>query len=162
MVTSKIRLIKVRIISQREDIMKSFIASDYGRIIVIHLEKGEKVLESIENKISQLYIKNAVVLSAIGSLRKLSYHIITSTEAASSDEYLTIEKPLELSSIQGLILDGKPHFHVVCSSPDSVYTGHLEYESEVQYLVEISIMEVKDMELTRKLDENGISYIDKK
>lgn len=140
--------------------MRTFTASNYGRMIVIHLGKGEKVLESIESEMKRLEVKNAVILSAIGSLRKLSYHIITSTENVSSDKYFTIEKPMELSSIQGVILDGKPHFHIICSDPEKTYTGHLENGTEVQYLVEISIMEVKDMELTRKLDEFGISYID--
>jgi uncharacterized protein len=142
--------------------MRTFTASDFGRIIVIHLGKGEKLLESIESEIKRLDIKNAVILSAIGSLRKLSYHIITSTDNVSSDKYLTIEKPMELSSMQGIILDGQPHFHLVCSDPERTYTGHLENETEVQYLVEISLMEVKDMNLIRKLDEFKISYIDKK
>lgn len=129
---------------------------------MIHLEKGEKLLESIQKKMDELEIKNGILLSAIGSMRKAALHIITNTEDQSVNEYITVEKPIELSAVQGIILDGEPHFHMVCSDPDRVYTGHLENGCEIQYLAEISIMEVKDLDLTRKFDSFGICYIDAK
>ena len=41
-----------------------------------------------------------------------------------------------------------------------MYAGHMEPGCEVQYLAELAILELKDLPLTRKLDEFGISYID--
>lgn len=65
-------------------------------------------------------------------------------------------------AVQGLIIGGVPHLHVTASDPDRAYVGHLEPESEVQYLAEICIMELKGTDLTRRKDEFGDSYIDKK
>jgi predicted DNA-binding protein with PD1-like motif len=141
--------------------MKSFLSHDYGRIIVIHLGKGELLQESIAEELKRQGIKNAVLLSCIGSLRKLSMHIITTTKDMATNEFLTLEEPIEIGTMQGLVLNGEPHFHIVCSAPGNRnFAGHLENGCEIQYLAEISLLEVKDMALTRKLDAFGIGYID--
>ena len=141
--------------------MTNFLANEYGRVIVIHLGKGELLLESIQRALEEQGIKNAVLLSAIGSLRKLSMHIIMDDKA--TNNFLVVEKPFELCSMQGLVLDGVPHFHMVCSAPgNESFCGHVEPGCEVQYLMEIALMEVRDMDLTRRRDAFGIDYIDKR
>ena len=140
--------------------MKTFTTEQFGRFVVMHLGKGERVIESVQSELNRLGIKSGVITSAIGSLRKVVFHIITNTEDNAANEFITIEEPIEVGAIQGIILDGKPHFHIVCSDTKRAYTGHLENGCEVQYLMEISIMEVKDMKLTRKPDQFKIDYID--
>ena len=141
--------------------MKSFIANEYGKIIVIHLGKGELLQESIARELDRLGVKNAILLSCIGSLRKLTLHVIADTNDLATNEFITLEEPIEIGAVQGLVLNGEPHFHIVCSAPGNRhFTGHLEDGCEVQYLAEISLLEVRDMRLTRKLDQFGIGYID--
>lgn len=142
--------------------MRTFTTHEYGRIIIIHLSKGEKVLESITKEVKRLNIQNAVILSAIGSMRKAALHIITNTNDDSVNKYMTIENPIELGAVQGVIIDGEPHLHLVCSDPERAYIGHLEEGCEVQYLAEISLMEIEGLAVTRKLDEFGIQYITEK
>lgn len=139
--------------------MRTYSTDQLGRIIIIHLSKGENILESIQTEIQRLNIKNAVLLSAIGSLRKANLHFITNTDDLAINEFITVERPIELSSAQGLIIDGEPHFHLTISEPDGMYAGHMEPGCEVQYLAEIALLELKDASLTRKTDEFGISYI---
>lgn len=139
--------------------MKSFSTNSYGRTVIIHLGKGEKILESLIEELKRLDIRYGVLVSAIGSLRKACLHVITNTEDLSVNRYITIEKPIELGAAQGLIIDGEPHFHINISEPDGVYAGHLEDGCEVQYLAEFAIMELKDLNITRKQDSFGISYI---
>lgn len=140
--------------------MKTFLTNDLGRIVIIHLEKGDCVLESVNKELERLQIKNGILLSAIGSLRKATLHYIASTEDLALNKFLTIESPIELSSAQGLIINGEPHFHLTLSDPQHVYTGHMENGCEVQYLAELAILELTDLNLTRKLNEFGISYFD--
>lgn len=142
--------------------MKTYTTNTNGKIIVIHLGEGELILESIQKELQRLNIQNGILLSAIGSLRRASLHIITNTEKHSVNKYITIEKPIELGSAQGLILNGEPHLHLVISEPDGMYAGHMEPGCEVQYLAEISILELSDDSLTRELDNFGISYITQK
>ena len=101
----------------------------------MHLGKGDKVLESIQSEMDRLGVKNAVLLSAIGSMRKLTFHVITETTDKSVDKFITIEDAIEVGAMQGLILDGEPHLHIICSDKDNnKYVGHLENGCEVQYL----------------------------
>ena len=92
--------------------MKSFTTDRYGRTIIIHLGKGEKVLESITAELKRLDVNYGILVSAIGSLRKACLHVITNTDDLSVNKYITVEKPIELGAAQGLIIDGEPHFHL--------------------------------------------------
>lgn len=139
--------------------MRTYSTDQLGRIIIIHLKKGENILESIQAEARRLNVRNAVLLSAIGSLRKANLHFITNTDDLAVNQFITIERPIELSSAQGLIIDGEPHFHLTISEPDGLYAGHMEPGCEVQYLAELALLEIKGIPLTRKTDEFGISYI---
>lgn len=139
--------------------MKSFLTNRYGRTVIIHLGKGEKILESLTEELKRLDVRYGILVSAIGSLRKACLHVITNTEDLSVNRYITLEKPIELGAAQGLIIDGEPHFHINISEPRGVYAGHLEEGCEVQYLAEFAILELEGLDITRKLDSFGISYI---
>ena len=140
--------------------MRTYTTNQYGRTVIIHLGKGEKLLESLTEEIKRLHLKNGILLSAIGSLRKASLHVITSTDDWPVNQFITVEKPIELGAAQGLIINGEPHFHLVISEENSLYAGHMEPGCEVQYLAEFAILELLDVDLTRKTDPFGISYID--
>lgn len=118
-------------------------------------------MESVQGEMDRLGVKNAVLLSAIGSLRKLTFHVITETSDKSVDKFITIENAIEVGAMQGLILDGEPHFHIICSDKDNnTHVGHLENGCEVQYLMELSLLEVNNLSIMRKKDEFNNAYID--
>ena len=71
------------------------------------------------------------------------------------DEYLDMEKPIELASLQGVVINGKPHFHMVLSDVDAAYTGHLEEGSVVLYRAEILLAEINGIHLKRIKNEVG-------
>ena len=110
--------------------MESFQANEFGRLIFLYLSKGDDLLQCIRSEIERRNLSSGMVVSAIGSLRKVVYHYIGSLEDTPRDIFRTIEGPLELASIQGLILEGTPHLHLVVSEEGSVYAGHLEERSE--------------------------------
>jgi predicted DNA-binding protein with PD1-like motif len=139
--------------------MTSFVGSKGNRIVVINLRRDEKLLEKIRTELKKLGIKNGVILSAIGSLQKAVFHRVVSTGKSPEDEFVTIERPIELASLQGLIVDGEPHFHMVVSDVGQTYTGHLEEGTTVLYLVEITIMEIEGLDLKRQKDENNIAVL---
>ncbi len=142
--------------------MNTFTTDKIGRIVVIHLKKGDDLLPSVQSELGRLGIKDGVLVSAIGSLRKASLHGIVTTEDLPTNEYYTYENPIELGNAQGLILNGEPHFHLTVTEPSGTFSGHMEPGCIVQYLAELVIIELPNLELTRKPDEFGISYISEK
>ena len=139
--------------------MISFKREGIGSLVVMNLERGDLLLESIKKELERLGIRDAVITSAIGSLSKAVLHRVTGFEPKPVDEYITIEKPMELASLQGFVLDGHPHFHMVVSDVEQAYTGHLEEGTTVLYLVEISLLEIRNAGLKRVPDELGIAKL---
>ena len=140
--------------------MRTFVGNEFGRIVVMNLERGEKLIESIKAEVDRLGIKNAVLLTCIGSLLKTELHVVTVTDEKSLDKYISLDCAIELSSMQGIVVDGQPHFHMVVSDQDKqTYTGHLEPGCVVLYLAEIVLAEIKDLNLCRKLNANGIGML---
>lgn len=137
--------------------MEYFSADGLGRTFVIRLDQGDYLLESIMVLIRKENLKDAAVVSAIGTLDKCKLHMVTTTGYPPVEHYEHWEnKPLELSSIDGVIADGKPHLHAVVSDCERAYSGHLEEGCRVLYLAEIVIAELKSTSLTRVYDDKRI------
>lgn len=137
--------------------MKYFPSNGVKRIIAVNLDRGECVLSGILRAVQEAGIKDGVVLGAIGSIQKAVFHRVIGTEPSPVDEFVTIEKPMELASVQGVIMDGQAHLHAVFSDLEQTYTGHLEPGTLVLYLVEISIAEVDGFHARRIKDELNIA-----
>ncbi len=132
---------------------------EFGRVVILNLKRGDLLLETIETELKKSGIKNALLTSAIGSMQKVVLHRVVGTGREPEDEFVTLEKPMELASLQGIVLDGKAHFHMVVSDVENAYTGHLEPGTQVLYLSEISLVELKGVSLCREKDENNIGMI---
>nr|PZN09595.1 MAG: DNA-binding protein [Caldicoprobacter oshimai] len=144
--------------------MEYFSTQEIGRIFVLRLDQGDMVLESINELIVKEGIKDAVVVSGIGTLDRCTLHMVMTTGYPPVEHFERWEdKPLELASIDGIIADGKPHLHAVVSDREKAYAGHLENGCRVLYLAEIVIVEVKSLDLTRvPNDKNILKLISRK
>lgn len=130
-----------------------------GRLITVSLQRGEMLLEGIQQAIEETGIRDAAVVSCIGTLSSLTWHRVTTLEAKPREEYPTVRGPLELCAVQGLVVEGVPHFHIVCSDQNGTYAGHLEPGCEVLYLAEIVLLELTGKPLRRVTDENGLRLL---
>lgn len=136
--------------------MNSFVGEEFGRIVVLSFQMGDKLLEGIRSECERLGIENAVLVSAIGTFDKARFHRITTTEEEPTDEIITVEDPIELSAMDGMVIEGEPHFHMVFSDLDKTYSGHLEDGSTILYLGEVVLAEIKDMDIQRSEDGRKI------
>ncbi len=130
-----------------------------SRILTVSLARGEMLLEGITAAVRERGIRDAVVLSCIGTLSSLTYHRVTTLDAQPREEYPTVRGPLELCALQGSVVGGVPHLHIVCSDRQGTYAGHLEEKSEVLYLAEVVLMELAGRPLRRVRDENGLNLL---
>ena len=81
-------------------------------------------------------------------------HYILHTDFPPEDAIFTLEQPLELLSVSGIIADGEPHLHGVVSHKDNeAKGGHIEPGCEVAYLAEIVIHKFNSLKLVRHLDK---------
>lgn len=130
--------------------------------VIVGLAPGDLLLESLQEAIRSNDIRNGMVVSGIGTLKKCTMHYVTHTGFPPADKLYTLQKPMELLSVSGLIADYEPHLHIVVSVMDrEVYAGHLEPGSEVLYLAEIAILKCNGLNMTRVQDpERKVRLLD--
>lgn len=141
-----------------------FWGEGFGRAIVINLRRGDLLLESIRDRLKQEGVRNAVLFGAVGSLRKLVYHLPTSMGPTSNDKFIVVEGngPIELGALSGNVIDGDPHLHIVAKDEKGTYVGHLEEGTEVLFLAEIVLAEIRGLNIHRVKDEHGVVYLTNK
>ena len=140
--------------------MEHFISNKIGRTVVLKLEEGDMVLESIDKLCKKENIKNAVIVSGTGTLSQARVHRISSLECPPAQAVDTIDNtPLELASLDGFIADGNLHIHCVLGSPDHVWAGHLMKECRTEFFGEIVIQELLGINLERHANEKGAPHL---
>jgi predicted DNA-binding protein with PD1-like motif len=125
-----------------------------GNMIIIKLDDGEDLLEMIESVIKKHEIGSALIISGIGMLRnfEIGYY--------NGEKYINehFVDPMELLSMHGSIAEGEEnriHIHVgVANNEHKMMGGHL-MKAKVCMLNEIVLMKLKDIKLTRELNEKS-------
>ncbi len=140
--------------------MRYYVNDDVNRKLVLSLDEGEDVLKCIKEAVKIVDFKNAVVVSAIGTLSQAMLHMIQTTGYPPKELFPRWEdKPLELCSIDGMIINYMPHLHTVISNSLETYAGHLEEDCKVLYLCEILIEELTGFDVERVPQKNGVTSL---
>ena len=137
--------------------MKYYSSEIGGRIIVIRLNRGDFLRESIEKVIREEQISDGTIVCGYGTLDNCTLHMIQTTDVFPAREEFPTWKnyPLELVSMTGRIADGDAHIHAVVSDKGKAIGGHLEPGCMVVYLAEIVIYEHSALKLKREPTEWG-------
>jgi predicted DNA-binding protein with PD1-like motif len=139
---------------------ETFKGAQIQEVIRVRLDRGDLLLETIQNIIRDNDIQDGAVLTAAGSLQECTYHRIKSTGPKPEDEFLTVKAPTEIQNVNGLIAAGEPHLHLTLSSPDKgVFGGHLENGCKVLYRAEITIAKFSGTRLARKANKEGVPVL---
>lgn len=142
--------------------MKTFCGSKFGRYLIIGLQKDDLILESIRKAIDEYGIKNAIVTSGIAATHHMRWHHIKDTEDHPTDEFIERSGPMEVGGIGGMIIDGVPHLHCSFADHGRAWSGHLEDGCAVQYVGEISMIELLDLDITRLPNMYGVNLLSEK
>jgi hypothetical protein len=132
--------------------MELFSGGTIKDIHIIQLARHELLLESIVSAIGDLKLSHAVVLGAVGSLRKLVYHQpVEEVGSVVREADCTIEEPMEILSLSGTVMNSVPHFHIVVSGANRLYGGHVKMGTEVLSIAEITVASLENLPLERRM-----------
>ncbi len=101
-------------------------ASQFDRIEIIQMKPGTDMLDGLNMFVGEKKIKNAVILTGIGSVTDYHYHVVSDKNLPPAQEDLKASVAMDLVSVQGYILNGKVHAHIALSDENSMVGGHLE------------------------------------
>jgi len=139
--------------------------SHQGRILVSRLKPEADLILSIKKIAEEKPVEASVILSGVGLLRKARIRNCKSlpekypiTDA--NRLFTTIEKPLEILALSGIIytINGEPHVHThatlsfVENGEIFVVGGHLLEGCFIYGFAEIVLMELKGINMEKEFD----------
>jgi len=103
------------------------IEGKFDRVITLRFKFGADLLAGMRNMVKEQKIKNAVILSAAGSVRGYQVHQVSNRDFPSKNTFVTDPTaPADLISMNGYIIDGAIHAHMTLATPEHAFGGHLE------------------------------------
>jgi len=130
------------------------VSGQFDRIVTLRLKYQADLLAGIEKIVKEQKIRNAVILSAIGSVRGYQVHQVSNRTFPSKNMFVTDPTaPADLIGMNGYIMDGRVHAHVTLANPDGSFGGHLEPGTIVFTFGIVTIGVMKDGVDFSKLDD---------
>jgi len=111
-------------------------------LVLIRLNPGDDLLASLEKGVKENNIKNAVILHGIGSARSHHFHVVGTRVNPPRNDFVKDEKASDIVNINGYIIEGRVHAHVVHSDTEIAFGGHLESGVEVLTFAILTLAEV--------------------
>ncbi len=135
----------------------------FGKTVPVRLRTGTDVMEGLKDVCLQEGIKHGAILMGIGSLRQLSYQVLTPKPetklGAGYTEPVVVPGPVEILSLQGVIFQseaGETLLHVHGTFSDQhgkVYAGHVVAGANpILATLDGVIAELAGVKLTRRMD----------
>lgn len=136
--------------------------AEIAEVYRVRLDRGDLLLETIQDVIQKNGIADGAVLTAAGSLQECTFHRVKSLAEKPQDEFTTVKEPMEILNVNGLIAGGEPHLHMALAGAHGAFGGHLENGCRVLYRAELTIARFSGPPLARKPNKAGVPVLQRK
>jgi len=119
-----------------------------SRFVALRLDPGEDVLLSLRVAVVEQGIRNAVILSGVGSLDRYHFHVVKTTNMPPGNTFVRGEGPFDILTVNGLVVNGEVHAHITFSNTELALGGHLEEGCRVLTFAVVVMAEALDVDLT--------------
>ena len=140
-----------------------------GRVVVIRLAPGTDLLQGIQEACEKYQIHNGVVISGIGSLKRVRFCDVEALPDKKCGygygKILSLDETIELTGAGGVICsdaDNNINLHIHLSMSDKngkAYGGHLVEGTEVLMTADIVLGEIEGISMLREYDEDMDVYL---
>jgi len=116
------------------------INSRFDHVAILRFKYQIDLLAGMEKIVKEQHIRNAVILSAIGSVRNYQVHTVSNRTLPSKDTF-TIDPtaPADIIGMNGYVMDGRIHAHMTLANPEKAFGGHLEPGTNVFTFVAVTM-----------------------
>jgi predicted DNA-binding protein with PD1-like motif len=115
-------------------------SGQFERVVVLRFKFGTDLLAGFEKMVKQEKIRNAVILSAMGSVRGYQVHQVANRDFPSKDTFVKDPTaPADVIGMNGFVIDGRIHAHLTLATPDKAFGGHLEPGTSVFTFVAVAV-----------------------
>jgi len=121
---------------------------DVSRFVALRLDPGEAVLLSLRAAVAEQGMRNAAILSGVGSLDRYHFHVVKTTNMPPGNTFVQGEGPFDILTVTGLVVNGQVHAHITFSNTELAMGGHLEEGCRVLTFAVVVMAEAVDVNLT--------------
>jgi predicted DNA-binding protein with PD1-like motif len=108
------------------------VSGQFERILVLRFKHDTDLLAGMETMVRQNHVRNAVILSGIGSVKSYQVHVVSNRTFPSKNVFIhDATGPADLIGMNGYVFDGRVHAHLTLATPDHAFGGHLEPGTKV-------------------------------
>ncbi len=107
-------------------VMQVVVDSSFKKIVIVRLRNGMDLLDGLKMAVAENGIKNAAILSGVGSLTSYSIHVVDNVTFPPKEAFPKGEGPQDLVNVNGYVMDGRVHAHITFSDQKVALGGHLE------------------------------------
>lgn len=108
----------------------------------VRLNNGDDILSSLSQVVKENGISNAIIVSGMGSTTNHHFHVVASPNLPPGDVFVKEDKPSDVLSINGLVINGRVHVHITHADKEIAYGGHLEDGVKVLTFLSVTLAEV--------------------
>jgi predicted DNA-binding protein with PD1-like motif len=102
------------------------LSTQFERVEIVRMKPGTDLLEGLNKFADEKNVKNAVILTGIGSVTDYHFHVVSDKNLPPAEEFPKASVAKDLIAVQGYIFNRRVHAHITLSDENSVIGGHLE------------------------------------
>lgn len=129
------------------------VSSQFKRMLVVRLKHKVDLLEGLNKAVKQEQIKNAIILSGIGSLASFHVHMVDNTTFPHEEIFVREEGPYDLLNVNGYVIDGRVHAHITFSDDQKSLGGHLEPGTIIFTFAAVTLSVLDERTSLERLDD---------
>jgi predicted DNA-binding protein with PD1-like motif len=108
------------------------IPAQFQRVVILRLKHDADLLGGLDKMVKDQKIRNAVILSGIGSVSSYHFHCVSNRTFPSKNAFVKDPAaPADLVAMNGYVIGGRVHAHVTFANDQRAFGGHLEPETRV-------------------------------
>ena len=126
----------------------------FDRVVILRFKYDADLLAGMKEMVEREKIRNAVILSALGSVRGYHIHQVSNRTFPSKDTFVqNPTAPADIIGMNGYIIDSRIHAHMTLANPDKAFGGHLEPGTKVFTFAVVTLGVLNDGVDIRRVDD---------
>jgi len=130
------------------------VSSEIKRVVVVRFKYNTDLLEGLRQAVKNEKIKNAVILSGVGSVTSYHVHAVSNTTLPAKLAYTKRAGAMDLIAVNGYVLDGRIHAHITMTDDQKAFGGHLHEGTKVFTFAIVTLGLLDDNLDLRRFDDS--------
>jgi predicted DNA-binding protein with PD1-like motif len=128
----------------------------FERYFVTRMKHKKDILEGLNEIVKAEKIKNAVIITGIGSVTNYHIHVVDNKTFPSKNVFIKRDIPMDVTNMTGYIIDGRVHCHITLSDENMAIGGHLEPGTNVFTFCVITIGILNEESSLKRFDDKTL------